>query len=365
MQGNARTERPEPTGSTAHVMAVHASWDRLCEIIDASESFLLTSHLFPEADSIGSEIALAHHLRRIGKKRVHIVNHGDSLERYPFLTRHYPIGGLETLGPTPNPDLYDVAFCLDVSSWDYTGAIGEWIQKSGTDVVAVDHHRSHERFGVLDVIMEEAAAAGEVLFHYFKATGAEITEVMAEALYASILFDTQGFRLSNTSNQTLRVANELLDHGADHRYISAQLFERESWARVQLLRLALGTLQRECDGRLAWLSISDDLFRLANAQFVDGDGILDFLLGLHGVEVCAMFRQLGNEGIKATFRSKGRQDVGALAEDLGGGGRATASGVLLKMQMHEAIGHVLPKTYALLGVRESVGAEPRVTVPWG
>ncbi|MEZ4650773.1 MAG: DHH family phosphoesterase [Candidatus Eisenbacteria bacterium] len=344
-------------------MAFQAQWNRMREIIEVSESFLLTSHLFPEADSIGSEVALALHLRQLGKEVV-IVNDTPPLDRYSFLTRLHPVGSMEDLGPHPDPDRFDIAFTLDVSTWDYTGEVGDWLRRAGTSVVAIDHHHSQERFGVLDVIMEEAASAGEVLYHYFRAIGARITPPMAEALYASILFDTHGFRLSNTKNETLRVATELLDLGADHRHVSAQLFERESWARIHLLRLALGTLQRECDGRLVWLTISEDLFRLADAEFVDGDGILDFLLGLHGVEVCAMFRQLGTEGIKATFRSKGKQDVGALAEELGGGGRSTASGALLRTSMHDAIRAVLPRVYAVLGARDPIPVETSLSSPW-
>lgn len=344
-------------------MGFQGHWNRLREIIEVSENCLLTSHLFPEADSIGSEVALALHLRGLGKQ-VTIVNDSPPLDRYLFLTRHHPIATLDDLGPHPDSDRFDVAFCLDVSTWDYTGAVGDWIRRAGTSVVAIDHHRTAHRFGVLDVVMEDAASAGEVLYHYFRATGARVTPAMAEALYASILFDTHGFRLSNTRNETLRVATELLDLGADHRRISAELFERESWARIHLLRLALGTLQRECDGRLAWLTISEDLFHLADADFVDGDGILDFLLGLHGVEVCAMFRQLGDQGIKATFRSKGKQDVGTLAQELGGGGRATASGVLLPMSMHEAIRAVLPRAYALLGARDPIVMATPMSSPW-
>jgi len=339
-------------------MGLAAQWTRLQEIVDAAESFLLTSHIYPEADSIGSEVALALHLRHLGKE-VLVVNDGPTVERYEFLTRLFPSGTYEDLAAHPDPDRFDVAVCLDVSSWDYTGRIGEWIQRAGTSVVAVDHHHAgDEKFGVLDIIMKEASSAGEVLYHYFRATDALITPAMAEALYASILFDTWGFRLSNTKNDTIRIAAELLELGANHRHVCTHLFEAETWARMHLLRLALGTLQRECDGRLAWLSISEDLFRLANAEFVDADGILDFLLALQGVEVCVMFRELPGSGIKATFRSKGRQDVGTLAEGLGGGGRTTASGVLLPTQMHEAIADVLPQVYALLGLRTNLTGLP-------
>jgi phosphoesterase RecJ-like protein len=226
--------------------------------------------------------------------------------------------------------------------------MGEWVQAAGIDVVSIDHHHSNGAFGILDIADEEAASAGEVLYRYFRWADALITPAMAEALYASLLFDTGGFRLSNTRNDTLRVANELLQLGANHPEICRHVFEVESWPRMHLLRLALGTLQRQCGGRLAWLAISADLFRLAGAEFVDGDGILDQLLALRGVEVCVMFRQLEQRGIKVTFRSKGAQDVGLLAESLGGGGRRTASGVLLAVSMHSAIEEVLPRVRVLL-----------------
>ncbi|MCA9728570.1 MAG: DHH family phosphoesterase [Candidatus Eisenbacteria bacterium] len=323
-----------------------APWEGLEALLGSARRILLTSHVYPEADSIGSEVALALHLRHLGKEVV-VANETPVLERYHFLARLFPVLSLDELGP-PDPDAFDLVVFLDVSSWDYTGKVGDWVRAAGLDVVAVDHHHPNGPFGVLEVIHEDAASAGEVLYHYFQWADALITPAMAEALYASLLFDTQGFRLGNTRNETLRVANHLLDLGANHRDVCRHLFEVESWTRMHLLRLALGTLQRQCGGRLAWLSISEDLFRLAGAEFVDGDGILDHLLALKGVEVCAMFRQLDQRGIKVTFRSKGLQDVGALAEGLGGGGRRTASGALLTVSMHQAIEEVLPKVRALL-----------------
>lgn len=323
-----------------------APWEGLRALLGRARRILLTSHVYPEADSIGSEVALALHLQQLGKKVV-VANETAALERYQFLTRLYPVMGLDALGP-PSPNQFDLVVFLDVSSWDYTGRMGEWVQASGIDVASIDHHHPNGPFGILDISHEEAASAGEVLYHYFRWSDALITPAMAEALYASLLFDTGGFRLGNTRNDTLRVANELLDLGANHPEVCRNIFEVESWPRMHLLRLALGTLQRQCGGRLAWLTISADLFRLAGAEFVDGDGILDQLLALKGVEVCVMFRQLEHRGIKVTFRSKGAQDVGLLAEGLGGGGRRTASGALLAASMHSAIEDVLPRVQAIL-----------------
>lgn len=320
-------------------------WQALRRVIAGADRFLLTSHVFPEGDAIGSEVALAQHLRLLGKEVV-ICNDGPPLDRYRFLTRHHAVHSVESAWPEPG--WIEVAICVDVSSWDYLGTVARRLRAARPVIVSIDHHRANARFGDLDIIAEDAAATGEILYKYFLATGAEVTPGMAEALYAAIVFDTWGFRLPNSGNETLLLAAEILALGVDHRSVCSHIFEADSFPKLDLLRLALGTLRSECDGRLAWLVIPEDLFRATGAEFADGDGILDFLLSLRDLELCVMFRELGNRGVKVTFRSKGGHDVGCLAEGLGGGGRGTASGVLLPMSISDAMDCVLPQLHALL-----------------
>jgi len=328
-------------------MKAEDRWDALRRMIERSDRFLLTSHVLPEGDALGSEIALAIHLSSLGKS-VLILNDSPALDRYSFLTRLFPVHSWECRAHRPVDDWVQTAICLDVSSWDYMGGVGEWLRASEAAVVSIDHHRVTDRFGDLDLVVEDASATGEILYRYFRHIGAKVTPEMAEALYTSVLFDTWGFRLPNTSNGTLQVAADLLACGVDHRRICSHLFESDSYPKFDLLRLALGTLRAECGGRLAWLAVPEDLFRATGTRFCDSDGILDHLLGLRDVEVCAMFRQQDGRGVKATFRSKGQHDVGRLAAELGGGGRTTASGVLLPMSIHEAVQSVLPRLHHML-----------------
>ena len=323
-------------------------WQSLRRVIAGADRFLLTSHVLPEADAIGSEIALALHLRSLGKDVV-ILNDGAPIDRFRFLTRHHPVRSAGDEGAWPDPSWTQVAICLDVSSWEYMGSVGRKIRAARPLVVSVDHHHARAPFGDLDLIVQDAAATGEVLFRYFRNTGAPVTTEMAEALYAALLFDTWGFRLPNAGNETIRIAAEILEKGVDHRAVCAHLFESDTYSKLDLLRLALGTLRSECGGKLAWLVIPEDLFHATGAEFADGDGILDYLLTLREVEVCVMFRQQGRRGVKATFRSKGRHHVGQLAEELGGGGRCTAAGVLLSMTISDAMDCVLPRLHELLG----------------
>jgi bifunctional oligoribonuclease and PAP phosphatase NrnA len=324
------------------------SWDPLRQVIAQADRFFLTSHVFPEGDALGSEVALAIHLQSLGKQ-VMVMNDGPALDRYGFLTRLFPVHSWDNHGSWPDPGWVQVAICLDVSNWDYLGGVGRWLKAARPRIVSIDHHHHNGPFGDLDILVEDASSTGEILYRYFRAVDAPVTVKMAEALYASILFDTWGLRLPNCGNETVRLAAEILGHGISHRRICADLFEGDSLAKFDLLRLALQTLRSACAGRLAWVAITEDLFRATDTRFSDGDGILDHLLSLREVEICAMFRQQENRGVKVTFRSKGRHDVGRLAEELGGGGRGTASGVLLPVSIHEAMESVLPRLHDMLG----------------
>lgn len=335
-------------------------YESLRRVIAGADRFLITSHVFPEGDAIGSEVALAQHLCLLGKEVI-ICNDGPPPERYRFLTRHHPVLAAEDSWPAPG--WAEVAICVDVSNWGYLGTGARRLRSDRPIIVSIDHHRARLPFGNLDLIFEDAAAAGEIVYRYLCATGAEITRGMAEGLYAAILFDTWGFRLPNAGNETMHLATEILARGVDHRSVCSHLFETDSLPKLDLLRLALGTLQSECGGRLAWLVIPDDLFLATGAEFADGDGILDNLLNLRDVEICVMFRQHGNRGVKATFRSKGGHDVGRLAEDLGGGGRATASGVLLPMSISDAMDTVLPRVQAMVEASSPEFAAPELATP--
>jgi phosphoesterase RecJ-like protein len=121
-------------------------WQSLRRVIADADRFLLTTHVFPEGDAIGSEVALALHLRSLGKQ-VLVLNESAPLERYRFLTRHHPVLAWSEELDWPELGWPQVAFCLDVSSWDYLGAIGRWIRRSRPYVVSIDHHARGDHAG--------------------------------------------------------------------------------------------------------------------------------------------------------------------------------------------------------------------------
>ncbi len=316
-------------------------WQSFHEIVEQNESFLLTSHVFPEGDSIGSEVALGLYLRDRGKT-VHILNPTPARHCYEFLMGFFPIRDLGQNGSSPVPAGTDVVVAVDVGSWDYMGPLGEILRGSNLPMVSIDHHYPGKDFSDLGIVDPMASSTGEMIYQYLRWSGTRITPAIAQALYTSVMFDTGGLRLPQTTNETVMIAADLLRHGADHSTVARSLFQSESFERLDLYRRALGELKREHGGKLAWLSIPHETFIETETCLHDGDGILDSLLSVSEIEVCVLFREVAGFGCRITFRSKGRHDVGAIATQLGGGGRPTAAGVFLPISLPEAEESILP-----------------------
>ncbi|MBU1702211.1 MAG: bifunctional oligoribonuclease/PAP phosphatase NrnA [Candidatus Eisenbacteria bacterium] len=334
--------------SAQHSIAQTPAWDRLDEMITDAPSILLASHIFPEADSLGSEVALALYLKTMGKK-VRICNPTPALPSSRFLEKMASDHGIAI--ETGRPELEDagLVIILDVCDWDHMGALGAVIRDSGLPKVCLDHHSPRGEFADLDVIEPDAASAGEIVFRYLEARNAEITPEIATAIYASLIFDTGCFRLRNTRDETITLAARLIEFGASHGEICRLLFENENYGHLELLRMALGSLVTECHGRLAWTVITEGMFSRTGTNFNDADGILDHLVMIENLEVGVLFRDWEEGGVKVTFRSKGRVDVSSIARRLGGGGRPTAAGVLLPFPLREALETVLPRIRKILG----------------
>jgi len=322
-----------------------------CEIartrFAVAHKVVLVSHIFPDADSVGSEAALARYLIQQGKD-VRICNPTPVRDTYQFLIDLSGVPSNDWLNGPDNIPEHDLLVILDVSDWNYMGQLGEVLNYSSREILIFDHHQSSEEISELGLIDINASSTGEVLYRYFLAVGAEMDEEIVSALYASILFDTGGFRFRNTRDETLLIAAELIRRGASHRDTATHLFENESFSRVELLTGALSRVVSEADGAIAWTYVTDDMFERTGTMHTDADGIIDQLMSIRGVELALLFRDIPTGGIKVTFRSKGQFNVSTLAEELGGGGRPTASGVTLQGSAEEWIEKILARAQLLV-----------------
>ena len=194
--------------------------------------------------------------------------------------------------------------------------------------INIDHHATGRRFGAVNWIDREAASVGEMVYRLVKAAGATVTPEMATCLYTTVLTDTGGFCYGGTRASTFALAQELTVAGADPMRIAQDVYFSTATSKLLLLGAALSNLKRE--GRLAWLWVTHhDMMRTCAAE-EDCEGIVNYAICIAGVEAAVFLRELPEQRIRLSLRSKGRVNVSTIAERLGGGGHENAAGLTLE-----------------------------------
>lgn len=330
--GKQRRAEAKSENSMANI-----DWEEAAEFIRSKGSFLLTTHVNPEGDAIGSERAMALLLRGLGKW-VGIVNSSPTPKNCVFLDA----GGEIMVYPhSYDPAVMERAegvIILDVNGWVHLGAFSEELRKSPKPRLCIDHHEGFENEFV-DVLVNDttAASAGVLVYELTKHMGGAITPEMATALYASLITDTGTFRFSNTDPRAFRIAAELCEVGADPFSIHRQVFANRSWGAARLLGPVLGTLKSTPDKRLAWIYVTSEMFAEADAEYEDSDGLLELVRSIKGVELCLFFKEAGEGLVKVSLRSNGNIDAYRIARRFGGGGHRMAAGMNVEVPLARAI----------------------------
>lgn len=314
----------------------------ILKVIQDGERFLVCSHAGPDGDAVGSMLAMGKLLELMGKRADLI-----SADRVPVAFRGLP--GAETIekalrvhGP------YDAVILLECDGPERTRLQG--LEKFFQ--INIDHHASGVEFADLNWIDHEAACVGELVYRLFKKAGVGLTPDAATCMYTTVLTDTGGFLYGGTRASTFEVARELTLAGADPIRIAQQVYFSTPMSKLLLLGAALKNLHRE--GRVAWLSITFEDMMRSCATEEDCEGIVNYALSIAEVEVAAFLRELEEPRIRVSLRSKGRVNVAAIAERLGGGGHENAAGCTLDGPLNWAKQQIVGELKAALessGVR--------------
>jgi len=316
-------------------------WNEVADFINKHRTFLLTTHVNPEGDAIGSEMALKIFLESIGK-RVYVANSSDTPKNCLFLDPGkdimiYPDSFREEV-----MDEIDGIIIVDVNSWEHVGDLSETLQASTKPRVCIDHHQG-ENDGFVDVFVSDtsAAAAGVLVYELIRHLGGEITGPIADALYTSIITDTGTFRFTNTDARTFLIAADLYNHGADPFRLHRNIFANRSWGAARLMGPVLNNVQSAAGGKLVWIRATREMFREADAIYEDSDGILELVRGIRDVELCLFFKETENGHIKVSIRSNGKANAYLIAKQHGGGGHRMASGIDVNGPMDDAVSKVI------------------------
>ncbi len=328
-------------------------WTILKKVIDENDSFLITSHVRPDADALGSELGLRAILLALGKK-VSIINASAPPANLSFMNPPSVILKLNDTVTKANVPKTDVVVIVDTSAWQQLGNMAEVIQASPAKRVIIDHHVSSDEMGAIVLKDVTAAATGELICEAAEAFGIEFDEDTANWLYAAIATDTGWFRFPSTTARTMRIGAALIDRGASPHYVFNLVHEQSSLSRVRLGGRVLGRTQSEAEGRLVWVQVDAKDMSETGAVPSDTEGLVNRCLTVAGSEAAFIAVELQTSQIKFSLRCRYPHDVAMLAEQFSGGGHKLASGATLSGPLNVAVERMRTAFLEMLTKNEAV-----------
>ena len=278
--------------------------------------FVLTSHVRPDGDAIGSQLAMAHALRHLGKE-VRIVNRDAA----PPPLQVFPgVGDIEIAERVDDPG--DCVIVMESGDLSRTGVAG----LAGGFIINIDHHVGNTMFGAVNWFDLSAAACGEMVFDLVRDLGVPLTHDIAVHVYVAILTDTGSFHYSNITPRTFEISRLCVEAGVDPAGVASSVFDNNSLGRLKLFGAVLSRMQLDASGRLAMLNVDRRLAAECGGTYEDTEGLINLPLTVKEIQAVVFFKELGPRDWRVSMRSKGAVDINAVAKQFGGGGHKNASG---------------------------------------
>lgn len=324
---------------TMRTLDLEAEFKRLEEVIVGSETFFLAGHLNPDGDTIGSMLAIASVLKRLGKK-VRLFSQDPVPENLRFLPHARSIHSRLPKGR------FDAAILLECSTPARGGNLEPVLKKAGK-VVNIDHHKTSEFYGDINIVEQHSSSTAEIVYRLFYNMNVNLNRSEATCLYTAIVTDTGRFHFPATTPRTLEIASRLLDTGFKFSRINDLLYATKACESLKILGRALESLELKAGGKLAVLTLKASDFKDFDARSEHSENVINYGMMPPGVKAAVMFREEA-ERISVTFRSRGHLDVSVVAKSFGGGGHRNASGCRMKARLPAAREKVLSVLTRLL-----------------
>lgn len=313
-----------------------AMWDEVKAVIESNQSFVISSHVNPDGDSIGSALGVCECLKALGKDAVVAMN--DAVpDAYAWLD---PDGDI--LAPATDADIErlgatDVIVIVDANGWDRLGRLRKPLEESAADKVVIDHHPYRELITPVSVIETKASSTAELVYDLIDSMGAPLTARAADALYTGILTDTVSFRFARSAPRVHVIAARLLSTGVDPSRVYDQIYHRNTGARTRLMGRALSDIQFTGCGRVAWLTVTRAMIEETGALSSDTSGFVDVTMTIAGIEIGIIFVEARDGSVQISLRSRPEIDVNQVAVGLGGGGHKNAAGAVFDGTLEQAV----------------------------
>jgi phosphoesterase RecJ-like protein len=310
--------------------------EEITRILEDSRVILVASHVDPDGDSLGTQLAFAGFLRNNGKQ-VFLVREDVIPEKYQFLPEINSITHIHDMSENFRVDAAVILECPHISR------AGSIINKINGDckIINIDHHQDNDGFGEVVWVNKEASSVGELVFEYFESVGYKIDRVVATQLYTAILTDTGRFRYNSTSPRTMEIAGKLIEAGANPRAICDMIYYNLPQSTIKMIGHALDRAEFLRNGRICVLAVEKEILSKNEARLSDTEGLAEYSLFGKGVEVGVLLKE-GDDGVtRISLRSRGKVNVAKLAAQFGGGGHINAAGCSIDKSLPDAKNEIL------------------------
>lgn len=306
------------------------------EILLSQKCVAIISHSNPDGDTLGSQLALAGALNHAGVETI-LINNDTISDKYQF------VAGYDRIEPyREGMELPDVVIFVDCANLQLAGFTADSEALKGKTVINIDHHASNYQYGTVNYVVSTSGANCQNVYEVIRVLDQPITPDMATALYMGLSTDTGNFLFDNVTAQTLRIAAELKDLGADTNSLRWNMYESCSHKRIELLKYILNELHISYNGKYAWSKLSYAMMQQLCPDSTDIDGLINTIKDIEGVEIAMLFRGVAEDRTKVSLRSKRWADVNIVAGMFDGGGHVRASGCTINGNVEEAAEQLVP-----------------------
>ena len=299
---------------------MNVTLSQIIEIIKSSDNIIITAHINPDGDALGSMLALRNGLKSLGKNVICMLD-DDIPQKFAFMP------DVNNIIKPASLTQADLLIVLDSSDIERIGQVADLVK---APILNIDHHISNIRFADYLYLDANAAATGEIIFQLLRLMQYDFAKDTALCLYTAIATDCGFFRYANTSALTMKIAAELIEKGVSPNLVSEQI-EMRTLSNMNSLVKALDSLEFFVENKIAALSITESITAICD----DTEGFIDFPRIIEGVEIAILFKVVQPDMCRISMRSKS-VDVSTIAKVFNGGGHKRAAGCTIHLPLIEA-----------------------------
>jgi bifunctional oligoribonuclease and PAP phosphatase NrnA len=329
-------------------------WEKISTALKRADTIFISSHINPDGDAIGSEMALAGVLMKT-RRNVRVINQSPTPENFCFLDPDNIIELYSENFPGNPPGKNDVVVILDLNSFDRLGDAGNFLLSGGAFIIVIDHHITQDIKADIAVINPKSESTGSLVYDLiFSEFRRALDVAVAQAALTAIVTDSGYFSYSNTTALTHRIVSSIYDQGGYLSDVRKKMENGQPFSRQKLLGYTLSEVKLSDCGRIAYSCITREMFEKSGALREYTEGIIDQIRIIKNIKIAMLFIE-EDEGIfKLSLRSAAGLPVNSIAAALGGGGHPRAAGANLQGDFNNIVSKALDTAVEFLNDEDKI-----------